>query len=165
MECFPTQMSIIPLLALPVGLKLTACSRQEGMLCVSVLSVQPTSPCPFCGTPASRIPSRDPRKLADLPSAGQPVRFLLSVRKFFCDVPSCPRKIFVERLASFVAPRARVTARLFQLVQIIGLADFRQTGCARHRSYGDPDQQTQHSPAHHGPARRVGRTSHPAWHR
>jgi len=115
-------MSIIPLLAFPVGLKLTACSRQEGMLCVSVLSVQPTSPCPLCGTPTSHIHSRYQRKLADLPSAGQPVRFLLSVRKFFCDVPSCPRKIFVERLASFVAPRARVTARLFQLVQIIGLA-------------------------------------------
>jgi len=50
------------------------------------------------------------------------VRFLLSVRKFFCDVPTCPRKIFTERLAPFVAPWARVTARLFQMVQTIGLA-------------------------------------------
>jgi len=50
------------------------------------------------------------------------VRFQLSVRKFFCDESTCPRKIFTERLAPFVAPRARVTARLFQLVQIIGLA-------------------------------------------
>ncbi len=46
----------------------------------------------------------------------------LSVRKFFCDVPACPRKIFAERLAPFAAPWARVTARLFQMVQIIGLA-------------------------------------------
>ena len=44
------------------------------------------------------------------------------MRKFFCDESTCPRKIFTERLAPFVAPRARVTARLFQLVQIIGLA-------------------------------------------
>ncbi len=69
-----------------------------------------------------RIHSRYQRKLADLPSSGQPVRFLLTVRKFFCDVPTCPRKIFTERLVPFVAPWARVTARLFQVVQIIGLA-------------------------------------------
>jgi transposase len=115
-------MSTISLLALPSGLEVTAFSRQEGMLCVSLLSTQPASRCPVCGSPATRIHSRYQRRLADLPSAGQSVRFLLSVRKFFCDVPTCPRKIFVERLTPFVAPRARVTGRLFQIVQIIGLA-------------------------------------------
>jgi len=122
MELFPTQMSITPLFALPSGLEMTACSHQEGMLCVSLLSAQPASHCPLCGSPATRIHSRYQRRLADLPSAGQPVRFLLAVRKFFCDVSICPRKIFTERLAPFVAPWARVTARLFQMVQIIGLA-------------------------------------------
>jgi transposase len=122
MECFPTQMSIVRLLALPAGLEMTAFSRQEGILCVSVLSTQSCSPCPVCGSAATRIHSRYQRRLADLPSAGQPVRFLLTVRKFFCDAPTCPRKIFAERLTPFVAPWARVTARLFQMVQIIGLA-------------------------------------------
>jgi transposase len=122
MECFPTQMSIMSLLALPSGLEITACSQQEGMLCVSLLSTQPTSHCPLCGSAATRIHSRYQRRLADLPSTGQPVHFVLAVRKFFCDVPTCPRKIFAERLAPFVAPSARVTARLFQMVQIIGLA-------------------------------------------
>lgn len=122
MELFPTQMSIIPLFALPSGLEMIACSRQEGMLCVSLLSTQPFSRCPLCGSAATRIHSRYQRRLTDLPSAGQPVCILLSVRKFFCDVPTCPRKIFTERLAPFVASRARVTARLFQMVQIIGLA-------------------------------------------
>ena len=112
----------MPLLALPAGLEMTACSRQQGTLCVSVLSTQSSSQCPLCGAASTRIHSRYQRRLADLPSAGQPVRFLLTVRKFFCDVPTCPRKIFTERLAPFVAPWARVTARLFQLVQIIGLA-------------------------------------------
>jgi transposase len=115
-------MSIISLLALPSGLEIIACSHQEGRLCVSLLSTQPVSHCPLCGSPATRIHSRYQRKLADLPSAGQPIRFLFSVRKFFCDVPTCPRKIFTERLAPFVAPRARVTQRLFQIVQVIGLA-------------------------------------------
>lgn len=115
-------MSIIPLLALPSGLEMTAYSHQEGMLCVSLLFTQLSSCCPLCGSPATRIHSRYQRRLADLPSAGQPVRFLLSVRKFFCDVPTCPRKIFTERLAPFVAPKARITQRLFQIVQVIGLA-------------------------------------------
>ena len=122
MEFFPTQMSLMSLFALPSGLEITACSHQEGMLCVSLLSTQPCSHCPLCGSIATRIHSRYQRRLADLPSVGQPVRFLLSVRKFFCDMLTCPRKIFAERLAPFVAPWARVTARLFQMVQIIGLA-------------------------------------------
>src|SRR5258708_9342106 len=122
MECFLTQMSIVPLFALPSGIEITACSHQEGGLCVSLLSTQPSSPCPFCGTAATRIHSHYQRRLADLPITGQAVRFQLSVRKFFCDESTCPRKIFTERLAPFVAPRARVTARLFQMVQIIGLA-------------------------------------------
>lgn len=122
MELFPTQMSINPFLALPSGLELTSVSSQEGTLCVSLLSTQPFSRCPMCGSVATRIHSRYQRKLADLPSGGQPVRFLLSVRKFFCDAPPCRRKIFTERLIPFVAPWARVTARLFQIVQVIGLA-------------------------------------------
>ena len=44
------------------------------------------------------------------------------MRKFFCDVRTCPRKIFTERLAPFIQPWARVTTRLFQEVENIGLA-------------------------------------------
>src|SRR5579883_526792 len=100
-------MSIIPLLALPSGLEVTACSQQEGVLYVSLLSTKPASPCPVCGSVATRIHSRYQRRLADLPGAGQSVRFLLSVRKFFCDESTCPRKIFAERLSPFVDPFAR----------------------------------------------------------
>ena len=122
MELFPTQMSIIPLLALPSGLEMTSVTSQEGTLCVSLLSTQPFSRCPVCGSAATRIHSHYQRRLADLPSGGQPVRFLLSVRKFFCDVPGCRRKIFNERLNPFIGPWARVTVRHSQIVQVIGLA-------------------------------------------
>jgi len=74
------------------------------------------------------------RRLADLPSTGQSVQFLLAVRKFFCDVPACPRKIFAERLAPFVAPWARVTQRLYQIVQIIGLTLPASNGMPRGKS-------------------------------
>jgi transposase len=47
---------------------------------------------------------------------------LVQVRRCFCEVPTCKRKIFAERLAPFVAPFARITLRLYRLVQAIGLA-------------------------------------------
>src|SRR2546423_2783016 len=47
---------------------------------------------------------------------------LVQVRKCFCDTPDCTRKIFMERLTPFVDSFARVTQRLFQIVQVIGLA-------------------------------------------
>src|SRR5690242_1804631 len=111
MECFSTHMSATPLFALPSGLEMTACSSQEGTLCVSLLSTHPTCACPVCGGVARRIHSRYQRRLTDLPSSGQPVHIVLTVRKFFCDEATCPRKIFAERLAPFVAPWARMTAR------------------------------------------------------
>src|SRR5438067_7951960 len=113
-------MSILSLFALPSGLEVTTSSQEEGVLYVSLLSTQPASPCPSCGSAATRIHSRYQRRLADLPSAGQPVRFLLSGRKFFCNEPTCPRKIFAERFSPFVEPCARVTKRLLQIVQILG---------------------------------------------
>ena len=85
-------MSIIPLFALPSGIEITACSPQEGVLCVSLLSTQPSSPCPFCGTAATRIHSHYQRRLTDLPSTGQPVRFQLSVRKFSAMSPLAHEK-------------------------------------------------------------------------
>lgn len=78
MECFSTKMSIIPLLALPPGLEMTAFSYQEGTLRVSLLSTRPFSRCPLCGPPATHIHSRYQRKLADLPSAGQPYYWRIS---------------------------------------------------------------------------------------
>lgn len=50
------------------------------------------------------------------------MKLILRVRKFFCKVPSCERRIFTERLAGVVAPRARTTERLTMLLQAIAFA-------------------------------------------
>ncbi|HEY6411501.1 MAG TPA: transposase, partial [Ktedonobacteraceae bacterium] len=62
------------------------------------------------------------RSVTDLPCGGQQVRLLVEVRKCFCEMSSCARKIFVERLTPFVEPWGRVTRRLYQIVQVLGLA-------------------------------------------
>lgn len=46
----------------------------------------------------------------------------MQVRTCFCDAPDCVRKIFVERMTPFVNAFARVTRRLYQIIQIIGRA-------------------------------------------
>jgi len=44
------------------------------------------------------------------------------VRKFFCRVPTCPRKVFAERLPDLVQSWARVSNRLLEELKALGLS-------------------------------------------
>src|SRR6266487_675092 len=116
------KVKVKPALALPEGLDVRGIERIDEVLSITTISTQISPCCPLCGTPASRVHSRYVRRLTDLPCGGQHVCLLVCVRKFFCQVSTCSRKIFVERLTPFVQPWARVTQRLYQIVQILGLA-------------------------------------------
>jgi transposase len=50
------------------------------------------------------------------------VRLDVHVRRFFCDVPGCKRRIFTERLPKTAASYARRTARAASALEAIGLA-------------------------------------------
>jgi transposase len=52
----------------------------------------------------------------------------LTVRKFVCTTPTCPRRIFTERLPGLVESYGRMTRRLIALVQALGLAEGGQKG-------------------------------------
>jgi transposase len=54
--------------------------------------------------------------------AGWAVRLELHVRRFFCQSKECPRRVFTERLPHVVAPSARRTTRLCDLLTLIGFA-------------------------------------------
>ena len=81
-----------------------------------------TVPCPACGTTAMRVHSRYQRTLADLPWQGTRVRLAATVRRFFCDVAGCERRIFAERLPETAARYARCTGRAATLVELVGFA-------------------------------------------
>ena len=115
-------MPLSLLLPLPEGLEITAVSDTSDAVVVRVLSQRCSSCCPVCFTPSSAIHSFYRRKPADLPCVGRPLRLLLTVKKFFCRMPSCPRKIFTERLPDLVAPFSRLTIRLRSALQEIGFA-------------------------------------------
>jgi hypothetical protein len=79
---------------------------------VILIWVWPSSSC-------TTVHSSYRRKPRDLPCTGQPIRLLLSVRKFFCRAATCPRKIFTEQLPELIKPSSRLTTRLRTLMQAI----------------------------------------------
>ncbi len=115
-------MPTTPFLPLPADLDITAISDTDEGLLVRISSNRSHSLCPVCSTPSSAVHSSYRRKPLDLPCAGQPVRLLLSVRKFFCRCDTCPRKIFTEQLPELIQPSARLTTRLRTLIQAISSA-------------------------------------------
>ena len=54
--------------------------------------------------------------------------FQLHVRKYFCDSVDCASKIFTERLPAFVEPWARLTVRLRQALEAVGIATCGEVG-------------------------------------
>ena len=109
-------------LPLPQGLRMTAIEKQETGLLIHILSMRETAQCPLCEEESDAVHSHYQRRPSDLSCAGQTVRLILTIRKFFCRNPECQRKIFTERLPTFVEPWAQMTVRLTQALQAIGLA-------------------------------------------
>ena len=77
-----------------------------------VLIAEPTRqavPCPTCGERSRRQHSSYLRRPLDLPWSGHTVRLRAHSRRWFCDVPDCPREIFAERMEGVLAQYARRT--------------------------------------------------------
>lgn len=113
---------------LPAGIRITSVypSATELVLCLACHAAR--MPCPECHQLSERIHGQYQRTVADLPCAGRTVILALTVRKFICRTPGCPRKIFTERLPGLVQSYARMTTRLIALVQALGLGAGGQLG-------------------------------------
>jgi transposase len=75
--------------------------------------------CPLCQGRSNRVHSRYWRRVADLPISGHTVVLLLQIRRFRCLTPSCPRRLFAERVPALVAPHARRSHGLRQALEEI----------------------------------------------
>src|ERR1700682_939608 len=121
-------MSFSSLLPLPAGLEMVAIETVDDRLKVQVASTKERACCPLCHCSTERRHSHYARMVADLPCAGFRVQLILHVQKFFCETVDCSRKIFTERLPAFVEPWARVTVRLRQALEAIGIATSGEVG-------------------------------------
>jgi len=91
-------------------------------LSISATAKKAAARCPVCGRRSRSVHSWYARTVSDLPVSHNVVVLHLRVRRFFCRVPSCPRRIFTERLPELVAPHGRWSQGLRATVQQIGFA-------------------------------------------
>ena len=104
----------------PTQLGLVRLSASDTCITAVVETLASGTPCPLCGEAATRVHSRYVRTVADLPWHGVAFQLRLQVRRFFCEQAGCPRAIFTERLPTVVAPYARRTVRLAEVLQLVG---------------------------------------------
>jgi transposase len=88
---------------------------------VHLQAISSTAPCPQCGTPSSRVHCRYRRTIADVALGGRHLLLKLHVRKWICREASCPQCIFAERFPGLVRRYARMTDRLVEALQSVGV--------------------------------------------
>lgn len=95
-------------------------------------------PCPKCGELSRRHHSSYPRRPLDLPWRGHTVRLRVHSRRWFCDVPDCPREIFAERFDGVLAQYARRTHETTDLLTTFALQAGGEGGARLARKAGIP---------------------------
>lgn len=108
--------------ALPDGICISSVCATTTELVVRIACQRSCAACPVCQQTSERVHGSYVRTVADLPCAGRRVILRLSIRKFVCSAPTCPRQIFTERLADLVHSYARMTNRLREALVGLGLA-------------------------------------------
>jgi transposase len=115
-------MEATQLLSLPEGMLIEQLQITKTGLAITVIATHPVSCCPLCSQASSSLHSHYQRTLSDVPCGGRQVQLCLTVRRFYCRNALCKRKVFTERMPHFVEPWARMTIRLCEELQSIGLA-------------------------------------------
>ena len=113
---FPTRRGLMPntdpyraSFTIPQELRVDELSFDGDLVTIHASTGEAVAECPLCEQTSRRPHGCYERTLADLPWCGTPVRMRVRVRKFFCDEPTCERKIFAERLENVAGVHARGT--------------------------------------------------------
>jgi transposase len=104
-------MPLDPLSPAPTTWRIAAMALERDRLVLHLEPLRSTVTCPVCGTLSARVHSRYRRQPWDVPWGRWPVQLVVHARRFFCDVSTCPRRIFVEPFPGVLAPYARQTER------------------------------------------------------
>lgn len=119
------QCALHTLLALPEYLRIIDVfedsAGKASPVTIVLASVRRSTSCPVCRRISRRIHSRYVRTLADLPIGEHNLNLYVTVRRFFCSNPACPRRVFAEVLPDLTQPYARRTQRQRQSLVWIGL--------------------------------------------
>jgi transposase len=114
-------LSLAQILNLP-DIRIEHGTIQDEQILLWASSLASRASCPSCACPSSRIHSTYARRLAALPCNGLALTLILSLHRFRCLNPACPRTTFVEPLPSIAPPFARRTNQLKDMQRLLGLA-------------------------------------------
>jgi len=120
------------------GFHLDEIHRCDKQLTLTATAVRNAAACPLCHRRSRRIHSHYRRRVADLPVCGTPITLILSVRRFFCRNPRCPRRIFAERLPALAAAGARRSHPLHAALERIAFTLGGEAGARLANSLGLP---------------------------
>jgi transposase len=121
---------------IPDQLHVESLSFDGDLVTIHASTEGPAPECSLCERPSRRLHGSYTRTLADLPWCGTPVRLRVRVRKFFCDEPSCERRIFAERLEHIAGVYARGTDRRREALEWIAFALGGEAGARLARELG-----------------------------
>jgi transposase len=113
---------MLPLALLPDSLALDRLALDGSSVTLCLRTIAASAACPGCGLPSRQVHSRYARSLRDLPLMGRQTRLELTVRRFFCRNPACPRKVFAEPLQGLAVRHAHSTSRQTDALRAIGLS-------------------------------------------
>jgi transposase len=116
----------------------TVAIEGDGSVTLRVVPSAAGAACPVCGTLSTRRHSWYRRTALDLPWRGHAVRLRLWARRFFCDGPTCPRKVFTERFEGLLARYARRTEAVTQLLLAIAQRAGGEAGARLAHAMGVP---------------------------
>jgi transposase len=108
------------LLADPEAIRLEKIVSGDSSLTLVVKATRQQVECPRCHRPSTRVHSYYTRHVADLSWHGVAVRLDLRTRRFRCQNSLCTKRVFCERLPRVVAPYARQTVRMNEVLRLIG---------------------------------------------
>jgi transposase len=69
-----------------------------------------------------RVHGRYERRLLDTAAGGREVLICLTVRRFLCRAPACPKTTFAEQVSGLTSRRARRTPELTGVLEAVALA-------------------------------------------
>lgn len=120
--------TLAALFLLPDTIAVEGASPTKSRLTLQISCTLKSASCPHSPQSSERIHGKYGRTVADVPCAGRVVTLALTVRKFVCRTKTCPRRIFPERLPDLVQSYARMTNRLAEALQALGIATCGQVG-------------------------------------
>ena len=110
----------------------------DGSVMMSVVPSAASAICPVCGAPSARRHTWYRRTALDLPWRKFTVRLCIWARRFFCDEPGCPRKIFAERFIGLLPRYGRRTKEVTGLLLALAQRAGGEAGARLARAAGPP---------------------------